>query len=352
MSLVSVTISRLLLCLAALPLCLGTTPAVAQEVREQPTPFTAWVELATLQPGQTAHTPLPIWVESIRRELAPRTSASGAAVAPGTVVRVQLRRTALHHQEVQLRLFFQDLPGEAPQVRGWTEIGQTLYESGPLGDGLGLNTSETVIIPAGGVDYLEITAPGREGNLLGVFLTTVARTAVAYTPDFGGVESFVQPFGAVGRTRAPAQDTRLFSRVKATLQAEAFKISAHTPADWQLTLEANAGLAMLTFEVLNADGTFPPEVQVNGRSLGAVSVHWPDLEDPAYVGQIRPREREPRYKYEGWVRCQKLMGAAQLRSGENHLRITVSRAAGVIAIRNLELQLKELTPNLDYINAR
>jgi hypothetical protein len=79
-----------------------------------------------------------------------------------------------------------------------------------------------------------------------------------------------------------------------------------------------------------------------------VTVSWPDLADPGYLGLVRPLETGMRFRYAGWLRAQKMIPGAVLKQGTNRLVLTVPAEAGTVAVRNLALQLKHNWKNLDY----
>jgi hypothetical protein len=72
---------------AALALLFGVTPLLgrAQEMKTQPTPFTAWLDFRSIAGNTVAKDGLPIWVESVQRI---------TAVAGKTTLRVRFRHLA------------------------------------------------------------------------------------------------------------------------------------------------------------------------------------------------------------------------------------------------------------------
>ena len=150
---------------------------------------------------------------------------------------------------------------------------------------------------------------------------------------------------------APSDDLTLFGRVKATIDSGVTKLTAdESPTGtWEFELQTVPLLAVLTFEILDADAEAPPNVTMNDRPLGAVNVSLPDLADPAYVGLVRALEPGMRFRYSGWLRVQKVIPAAALQTGTNRFVLELpSNAAGAIAVRALSLQLKYNWTNLDY----
>jgi hypothetical protein len=249
---------------------------------------------------------------------------------------------------VELRLFFDDQPGSSPSVSAWTETGGARFQSGPLGTGLGLPTSESVIVPVEDTDYIEITVPGDGSTLRGAFLATVRIAQTRVSLDLGQPAVFQEPFGNPTRRPAAEADTYLFGRVRATLEADPLKVSTQEPAQWDLQLDRLPLVAVVSFEILNVDLTYPPEVRLNNALLGPVQPQLPDLADPGYRGEVRPMESDMRFHYTGWLRCQKMIPQSALKTGLNELRLEVGRQASEVAIRAVTIELKHNSRNLDY----
>src|SRR4051812_12938243 len=123
---------RLLLLCAALLLVPLVAPG--QDLRRQPVPFTAWLDFHAMAKPNAPRLALPIWLESVSSERPKRIEGEPQK----TVFRLRLRRVGALNPEIQLRLFFEDNPLGPPRITGWTETGALNYQSGPLGEGLGL----------------------------------------------------------------------------------------------------------------------------------------------------------------------------------------------------------------------
>lgn len=336
---------RVVLLRACIALLMLWTNLSAQEFREESTSYTAWVDLNRLVAKRVVPEPLPIWLESVKLE-----STGLRDGSTDTVIRLRLRELQKLDKEMQLRLFFEDHAGRAPQVSGWSDDGTKRFARGPLGQDLGLPTSESLTFPTTGVDYVEIRAAGDGTNLRGVFLAVLKNQKVVHALDFDSPTDFVDPFGQSGSLKLAAEDTALFGRVKAALDRGTMKL---TPEDaplgiWEFELQTVPLHALVTFEVLNADGEAPLELIINDRPLGPVSVQWPDLADPGYFGVVRPLEGGMRFRYTGWLRVQKIIPGSALQVGVNRLVLQVHSESGPLAVRTLELQLKHNSKNLDY----
>ncbi len=318
----------------------------AQELREQATPFSVWLDLRGLARGQAVRAALPIWLESVQSSFVP---------APGgdphkTFFQLRLRRLGHLNSEIQLRLFFEDSPGGAVMVKGWTETGALRWESPQLGTGLGLPTSEMLIVPVADLDYLEIESPGDGTSIRGAFLTTLRRAETRHALDFMPPPDVLDLFSGIPRAVPQPDDFYLFGRVKATIDSGTVKLTPreNTKQAFEFELDAPPLLAVLTFECLNVDPLLPPLVTMNHRPLGAASLHLPDLADPAYHGTTRVLERDMQFHYSGWTRCQQVVPGSALRAGLNNVILQLNKHSGPIAVRALEIQLKNHWQQLDY----
>ncbi len=329
----------------------------------EPTPFTALLDFTLLRGkvGNAYPDGLPIWLESVEvtqdRLLDP--SAEGNATPfPGqhTTFRLRLRPLPGLTDALYLRLFFRDKPYHQPVVTGWTETGNLLYTSRPLGNGLNLLTSEGITIPAEGIDYLEINVPGDGSTLRQALITSLRPKTGLEAIDFPGEpvpSAETGPPSPAPAEREEYTDTLRYGRVRAVLDPGVIKIDpGFSPEDGTLTFEfelASAPLmAMVTFEILNADPAAPLQAWVNEQTLGPVAVQLPDLSDPGYTGIARSLEPMA-FQYAGWVKAQKVIPGRYLRRGENRFSIRLPHGNSSVAIRNVEIQLKHPWKKLDYI---
>lgn len=323
--------------LLLLAVCLFVAlPARAQELRRQPIPFTVWLDFHAMAKPNAPRLALPIWLESVASEHPRRQPGEPQS----TVFRLRLRRMAALNPEVHLRLFFEDHAQAAPRITGWTETGALNYQSGPLGAGLGITNSADVLIPVKNVDYLEIAIPGDGSDVHGAFLSTATHTEAKTTLDFSRPFEFIDPFGKMPDIVVGADDSYLFGRVRAALLAPATKLPPEEPIVLDFQLDRQPLLAVITFEVLNVDIAEPPSVCLNNRTLGQASPRLPDLADPGYRGQVVATQADVRFRYAGWLRCEKIIPASSLVAGVNRLSLFLPRFTRPVAIRALEIQLK------------
>jgi hypothetical protein len=333
-----------------LALACAAAMAMAQEagvLSEQPTSFSVWLDLHVLARPGAAKPALPIWFESFQNEPV----AAKDATPPTTVYRLRLRRMPSLHRELLLRLFFDDITGLQPVVTAWTESGRELFRSTTMGVGAGLPTSESLVVPLDGADYLDIDVPGDGSNIRGVLASSLKDAVAKQTIDFQAVAEVQDPFGNLPAAQPSEQDAKLFGRVKATVDTDIVRLSpkGESAAQWQFQLAGQPLTAVVTFEVLNADLAAPPVVSANDGQAGVAGIHWPDLADPGFRGESRPSEPSMRFQYTGWVRAQFVIPGHLLHAGPNGVNIGLADGSGSIAIRNVELQLKHNWKHFDYI---
>ena len=318
----------------------------AQELREQPTPFSVWLDFRALASANPPRVALPIWLASLRTE---RVAADENGPSK-TIYRLHFRRVGDLNGSLQFRLFFDDQKDAAPKITGWSETGAAVFGHGPFGTGLGLPTSENLALPMAGVDYIDIITNGDGGNIRGIFLASLKRAEVQHALDYEAPAAVADAFDNLPTATPKTDDLSLYGRVKASLDPGATKLTPRDEPDsmWEFDLQAPPLGALVTFEVLDADLHAPPEIIVNDRPLGGAAVHQPDLADPAYIGLVRPLEPDMRFHYAGWLRAQRAIPGSALRAGLNKIVIRLHGDSGPVAVRAVELQLKYNSPSLDY----
>jgi hypothetical protein len=255
-------------------------------------------------------------------------------------------------KELHLRLFFEDDPVAWPSVTGWSETGVMKYSSGALGSGMSLPSSASLLVPVEGVDYLDITVMGDGRAIRGAFISSATRLEVSATVDLVNGNDFKDPFGKLPEAHPQTDDSYLFGRVRAALLAEATKLPADAPVLIDFQLDRDPLLAVISFEVLNADVASPPYVSMNGTQLGEATPQLPDLADPAYRGEVAPQRADMQFRYAGWLHCEKIIPASALRTGVNQLSLGLRRGSRVVAVRAVEIQLKYDWEGVDALPSR
>lgn len=343
--------------LAFILLLLGVSAARAQDVFVNGLPRiptngtggnieSAWLDLRQTSGVNSKPQAAPDWVESVT--IVP--ADAKAATAPKTVFRIRLARPRPDFQVLYFRLFFDDNLDQKPHLVAWDESGTQVLQSGPLGLGVGLPTSESVIVPMVGVSSIDVEVPGDGKTVRGAYLDWMASAEVLHPISAEQRDLIPEPFTTMSPLHAPTQDTEMFGTVTATLAEETIRVGASVQqgAAFQFGVEAQPLMALLTFEVASPNIDAPPEVFLNGESLGAVTVTLPDLADPAYRGESASLVKQMRFQYTGWLRAQKLVPASSLKVGTNDLIVVAGPGTPASAIRATQIQLKYLWDKSDY----
>jgi hypothetical protein len=306
----------------------------------------AWLDLRQLPAANSKPQASPDWVEAI--SIVPAAKVLG--VPEKTIFRIRLNRPTPEAQVLFVRLFFDDSPAHQPQLTAWDESGTVVVQSGPIGAGMGLPTSESVMVPMVGVSTIDVEVPGDGKTIRGAYLDWMANTEVLHPISAEHRDLIPEPFSAMPPLHAAAQDTERFGTVTASLANETIRIGASISqgAAFQFGLESEPLMALLTFEVASPNVSSPPEVYLNGESIGAVVVALPDLADPGYRGETSALVRGMNFQYTGWIRAQKLVPASSLRVGTNDLIIIGGPGTPASAIRSTQIQLKYLWDKTDY----
>jgi hypothetical protein len=306
----------------------------------------AWLDLRQTATANSKPQTAPDWVESVT--MIPGEAKEGTP--PKTIFRIRLARPRADFQVLFFRLFFDDNPDQKPQLVAWDESGTQLLQSGPLGSGLGLPTSESVMVPMVAVSTIDVEVPGDGKTIRGAYLDWMATAEVLHPIGAEHRDLIPAPFAAMPPLHAPSEDKEMFGTVTATLADETIRIGASFSdgAGFQFGLEAQPLAVLLSFEVASPDIDAPPEVFANGESVGAVTFTLPDFADPAYRGESASLVRQMRFQYTGWLRAQKLLPASSLKIGNNDLIIVSGPGTPVSAIRATQIQLKYLWDKSDY----
>jgi hypothetical protein len=306
----------------------------------------AWIDLRQIPAANSKPQASPEWVEAISIVSGEKT----AGIPQKTIFRIRLARPNTEAQVLFFRLFFDDNAEQKPQLVAWDESGTVVMQSGPLGAGIGLPTSESVMIPMVGASTVDIEVPGDGKTVRGAYLDWMASAEVLHPVSAEHRDLIPEPFAAMAPLHAATQDSERFGTVTASLADETIRIGASVSqgAAFQFGLESQPLLALVTFEVASPNIAAPPEIFVNGESLGPVTITLPDLADPAYRGQTASLLRGMRFQYTGWLRAQKLIPAANLKAGTNDLVIIGGAGTPASAIRATQIQLKYLWDKTDY----
>ena len=316
------------------------------EVTPPPRPLgSAWLDLRqTTKPGPTQAA--PDWVESVNL-IAPNSKSEQAS----TIFRIRLSKAADAQTVLFFRLFFNDKPSLQPEVVAWDESGSEVLRSGPLGSGIDLESSDSVMIPMRGITVIDVEVPGDGSTVRGAYLEWMISSELVHPASAGAQDSVPQPFALTTRLHAPSQDQEQFGTVTATLAAESVRIGStqDQAAVFEFGLESQPLLALITFEVAGARIDSPPELIVNGVHAGPVNLGLPELADPAYRGAMQTFVNGMQFEYTGWLRAQKLVPLSYLQTGTNNIAVLNGPNASAAVVRSTQLQLKYLWDKSDYI---
>ncbi len=352
----------------------------SQETAAQERPLSVYLDLRPAPPNASPQT-TAVWVKSLdftpaaasvsRKQVEthtlPNTAAENdiaaseallvtelqASNAAKSVFRVRVQRPYGASNHLQVRIFFEDTSlATRPELSVRNARGTELMHSPPLGMGLGLPSSETLLVPMVGAGSLDIKVPGDGSNIRGVFLTWVGSTHVLQADDFPSDERVRHPFGGLAAARIPHDDTFLYGVVTAGLQDDkplVLKPNGMAGATFQFELEQRPLFAIVTYEVLGATVGAPPVISVNGGPQGSSELHLPDLSDPGYQGESEEGKSEMTFRYTGWVSAQKTIPGDALVAGLNNLRLELSSGSKPVAVRTVSIQLKYNWEKLDYL---
>lgn len=310
-------------------------------------PQSAWLDLRQTTPAMAKTQSAPPWVESVT--LVPAQTADGTT--PQTIFRIRLARPRGDFQALYFRLFFDDKPEQRPTLVAWDESGTQVLRSAPLGSGVDLPSSDIVMVPTVGVSAVDVEVPGDGSTVRGAYLDWMTSSEVLHPLTAEHRDLIAQPFAPTSPLHAPSQDSEMFGTVTASLSDETIKIgpSIAQGAAFQFSIEEQPLVALLTFEVASPRIDAPPEIYVNGESIGTVTLTLPELADPAYRGEMEPLVRQMKFQYTGWLRAQKLVPAASLKTGANDLIVVGGTNTPASAIRATQIQLKYLWDKSDYL---
>ncbi len=319
----------------------------ANDPQADPGTPSAWIDLRQTAAGNSTMQVTPPWVEAVT--LVPAVTSPG--VTPKTVFRIRLTRPRSDYQILLFRLFFEDNADAHPEVVAWDESATEILRSAPLGAGLNLDSSDQIMVPMLGVSCIDVEVPGDGSTVRGAYLDWMVSSEVVHPVNAEHHTLIPQPFGAAAPLRASEKDTEQFGAVSATLAPETIRIGPSLPegAAFQFGIEEEPLLALLTFEVASPEVGAPPEIYVNGESIGPANLSLPDLADPAYRGEMKSLVRQMNFRYTGWMRAQKLVPVALLKIGTNDVVVLNGGGTSASAIRATQLQLKYLWDKSDYL---
>lgn len=314
-------------------------------VELQPPSQDAWLDLRQHPAAASRPQSAPDWVEAVGM-----TSSTAPDGTPRSVFRIRVSHPSPDFQVMFLRLFFDDHTSARPEIVAWDELGAQVIRSGELGSGIGLPTSDSVMVPMNNISTLDIEVPGDGKTIRAVYLDWMTSSEVVHPANAEHRDVIPEPFTSLPPLHSPQQDTEHFGTVTATLANETIPIGpdADHAAAFQFGMESQPLLALLTFEIASPQIDAAPEVYVNGEDVGPATLMLPELADPAYRGSMESMIKGMHFQYTGWLRAQKLIPATSLKVGSNDV-IILSGAGTSSAIRGTQVQLKYLWEKSDYL---
>lgn len=321
-------------------------PALVPESapRGEAIPLSAWLDFTAIASAGHAPGPLPIWIESVERVESP--SSLDVLGSPGSSAciawRIRLRPLDGLLDEILVRLTFEDRPRSRPSVLVWSETGELLFDSGPLGTGAGLPVSESVAVSLHRAAIIEIESPGSGTGLLGAWFSPIRSQTVQALPEVSSSKGIADPFHLSTARANDGPDLTLLDRTRAMIDPDPVTLlpSAGASIEYAFLLGAAPSVAVIRCQIANADILFPPRATINGTDLGPATLFLPDLADPAYAAKPYALSPSKRFRYRGWADAQIAVPGHLLRPGENLLVVRPGDRADAISIRRLEIELK------------
>jgi len=313
----------------------------------QATPESAWLDLRQSTSRNSRTQNAPVWVEAVTLLPAQSTGDMNSK----SVFRIRVAQPSANYQVLFFRLFFDDKPGQLPELIAWDESGTHVLRSGALGSGINLPSSDSVMIPMTGALSIDIEVAGDGKTVRAAYLDWMTSSNVVHPLGAERRDVIPEPFSSMPPLHSPTQDEEHFGTITATLAAETIRISGNIQesAAFQFGVETQPLAALLTFEVANPRIDAPPEVYLNGQDIGPVSLALPELADPGYRGEMESLVRQMHFQYTGWLRAQKIVPVTNLKVGTNDLTIVNGTGSGPSAIRATQIQLKYLWDKSDYL---
>jgi hypothetical protein len=302
----------------------------------------AWIDLRQNPAANSRPQSAPDWVDAVDMTF------DGVAK---TTFRIRVSHPSEDLQVMFVRIFFDDIDKTRPEVVAWDESGTQVMRSGALGSGIGLPSSDSVMIPMKGISTVDVEVPGDGKSIRGMYLDWMTSSEVVHPVNAGRRDIIPEPFSSMPPLHSPEQDTEQFGTVTATLANEAIPMGADAEhgATFQFGVESQPLMALLTFEVASPRVDSPPEVYVNGEDVGPATVTLPELADPGYRGEMESLIKEMHFQYTGWLRAQKLIPVGSLKVGTNDVMVLAGPGTPASAIRGTQVQLKYLWEKSDYL---
>lgn len=309
------------------------TPRASAQLKPHPTPFTIRFDAPSLL-AERAQMTLPLWLQGVTV----RHFRAEVEQMQTTVIRFDLRQLKSLAPFVELRIGLAPGLGQAV-VTSWNELGQQIFRCTPFGSSTEPIT-ETIRVATEGANYLEIELPKKGERLQSLQAGAMRFAQMLQSVDFSPDPVF-DAFGNTSRTTPPPeQDSVLWNRVSALLDAGPFTLHPDQPETVEFQISRKPEGAIVTFEIRNAIGETPPVLSLNNNELPPAAPTLPDLADPAWRDRPIPGTPQTRLRYGGWMRVQQFIPGKYLLQGVNHLDILQPDSSESVEIRRIDIQLR------------
>src|SRR5207248_4980814 len=185
------------------------------------TPESAWLDLRQSTPRNSRTQNAPVWVDAVTSLPA----QSSGDMTSKSVFRIRVAQPSTNYQVLFFRLFFDDKPGQQPELVAWDESGSHVLRSGALGSGINLPSSDSVMIPISGALSIDIEVAGDGKTVRAAYLDWMTSSNVVHPLGADRRDVIPEPFSSMPPLDSPAQDVEYFGTVTATLAAETIQIS-------------------------------------------------------------------------------------------------------------------------------
>lgn len=303
------------------------------QLKPHPTPFSIRFDAASLL-AERAQMTLPLWLQGV----SVRHFRAELEQMQTTVIRFDLRQMKALAPFVELRIGLAPGLGQAV-VTSWNELGHQIFRCPPFGSTTEPIT-ETIRVATEGANYLEIELPKKGERLQSLYAGAMRFAQMLQSVDFSPDPVF-DAFGNASRTTPPPeQDSVLWNRVYAVLDAGPFTLNPDQEETVEFQISRKPEGALVTFEIRNAIGETPPVLSLNNNELPPAAPMLPDLADPAWRERPIPGSPEKLLRYGGWMRIQQFIPGQHLLQGVNHLDILQPDSSESVEIRRIDIQLR------------
>ena len=306
----------------------------------------AWLDLRQTTAANSKPQTAPDWVEAVT--VIPTEAREG--VPAKTVFRIRLSRPRADFQVLFFRLFFDDQPEQKPELVAWDESGTQVLQSGPLGQGVGLPTSESVMVPMVAVSSIDVEVPGDGKTIRGAYLDWMATAEVLHPISAERKDLIPEPFAAMSPLHAPTQDKEMFGTVTATLADETILHRPERPGGRSVSIRHRSATAGRAAQLRSGEPSYRCAAAnlCEWRGHGPGHAHFAGPRRSRLPRRERDLLSQMRFQYTGWLRAQKLLPVSSLKVGNNDLIITAGPGTPASAIRATQVQLKYLWDKSDY----